>query len=279
MPDASRARTTDPTHEVPPHLGPDLARAAARFAPIGLGELADAALMTRTDVKFVFPARLLPGLLADLADDYRVLEVDGVRLSWYRTLYFDTPDFALYRAHHQGRGERYKVRERRYQTTDCIFLEVKRRTNKRTTVKRRVEAACWLERVGPDAVAAASGGLVPTTPELEATLWNTYLRVTLVNSTLPERVTLDTELAFERPPGHVGRVVRLPGVAIAEVKQSGNLHASPFLRRMRDARLRSGGFSKYCIGLAMSTDEVKQAAFVPELKTVRALTGRGAHER
>ena len=66
--------------------------------------------MDRVDTKFLLPAVSAPGILASLADGYRVLEVSERRLSRYSTRYFDTPDLRLYHAHHAGRGRRYKVR-------------------------------------------------------------------------------------------------------------------------------------------------------------------------
>jgi hypothetical protein len=55
----------------------------------------------------------LYGALASLTEHYRILEIDGVRLHRYETLYFDTTDFALYRQHHAVddpiRGKDYLV--------------------------------------------------------------------------------------------------------------------------------------------------------------------------
>ena len=51
--------------------------------------------------------------LASLTEHYRILEIDGVRLHRYGTLYFDTADSALYRQHHAVddaiRGKDYLV--------------------------------------------------------------------------------------------------------------------------------------------------------------------------
>ena len=68
----------------------------AAFDPISLDESASARLMKRTDTKYVFPSHSLPAILDHLQPVYRVLEVDGVRLQHYQTLYFDTPHFQIY---------------------------------------------------------------------------------------------------------------------------------------------------------------------------------------
>ena len=111
---------------------------AARFAPISLAEMGHAALLKRADTKFVMSTQQLCHVLAGLSAHYRILDIDGMRLHHYLTLYFDTADFALYRRHHNGALNRYKVRYRKYVDSDLCFLEVKLKDNKRQTVKSRM---------------------------------------------------------------------------------------------------------------------------------------------
>ena len=74
------------------------------------------------DTKFMVPAKEVVRILTRLDGDYRALEVDGVRVRGYRSLYFDSPDLALYNAHHGGRLPRYKVRVRSYRESNEHFL-------------------------------------------------------------------------------------------------------------------------------------------------------------
>ena len=96
----------------------DLACLIGRFAPISLAQMDGVALQDRTDTKYVFHARLLRPALAALAEQYRILEIEDVRLrfrSEQRTValpgvviaevkqarYAHTSDFMrLMRAHH-----------------------------------------------------------------------------------------------------------------------------------------------------------------------------------
>ena len=111
----------------------------ATFEPIMLAEMPDtAALLDRSELKYVLPQRLLRPVLTELRDTYRILIVAGRPLSRYRTLYFDTDDLALYRRHHAGAPDRYKVRAREYVDSHAAFLEVKHRTGGRRTVKSRI---------------------------------------------------------------------------------------------------------------------------------------------
>jgi hypothetical protein len=101
-----------------------LARALGRLRPVALEELQELALLRRTDVKYLLPRGALPGPLTAARDACRVLEVDGLRLQRYETLYFDTPALDLCLLHHNRARRRFKVRSRRYLESDIAFLEV-----------------------------------------------------------------------------------------------------------------------------------------------------------
>ena len=96
------------------------------FDPISLSEMDEVTLMNRADTKFVFSIATLLKVIPKLSNHYRVLEIKGVRLSAYQSLYFDTDDFQFYHQHHNGKTNRNKVRYREYIDSDLSFLEVKR---------------------------------------------------------------------------------------------------------------------------------------------------------
>ena len=69
-----------------------VAAAAAMVEPIGLDELNELAeLQTRVDRKYFVPADVFRRLIAELADELRVLDIDGRRTFGYESVYFDTP--------------------------------------------------------------------------------------------------------------------------------------------------------------------------------------------
>jgi hypothetical protein len=279
----SQPRQLPPTALVWHDAPRTLETVAAEFEPICLKQMDAVALLNRTDTKFIMPAGQLLDVLAQLVPAYRMLTINGQRLNHYRTLYFDTPDFALYTAHVNGRAERYKVRSREYTDTHLSFLEVKRKTRQDRTIKERlstaqptmqmtVETANWLRRVSP-----LDGGT------LEPKLWNTFTRMTLVSKQHTctcvwrkccERVTLDIDLTFYA----TDRVARLDGLSIAEVKMDSSCPASPFLVQMRDQRIRPHGFSKYAMGVALLYDHVKKNALKPDLLWIDKMT-KGAGGR
>src|SRR5690606_25304222 len=95
-------------------LSPNLSPLLAQLEPVGLAQLDGVALLDRTDTKYLLSLEQLTAALAELGDQYRVLAIDGLRLSPYQTVYFDSADFALYLRHHAGKKNRHKVRSRRY---------------------------------------------------------------------------------------------------------------------------------------------------------------------
>ena len=107
-----------------------LSEILSTFRPISLREMDEVALTNRIDTKFVFHRSLLPDLLMELQRDYAVLEIGPARVHRYDTIYFDKEDYRLYLDHHNGRGNRYKLRLRQYGSSLVAYVEMKRKTNK-----------------------------------------------------------------------------------------------------------------------------------------------------
>jgi len=253
-------------------------RILSQLEPISLEQSASAKLMKRTDTKFVFPSLLLPGILDNLKSSYRVLEVDKVRLQHYQTLYFDTPDFQLYRQHHNGQRDRFKLRLRSYLNSNVNYLEVKKKDNHNVTRKSRVETAFpldgqSLDRQSPD----IRSFLKSTFPLSEALMvpkiTNQFHRISLVSRVDAERLTLDLNLRFFSPSGNFS----IPGIVVAELKQPHFSLHSPFIKEMRHPGYRPTRFSKYCVGVALAYPHLKRNAFKPLLLRLEKMVLGGSY--
>lgn len=223
--------------------------------------------MDRTDTKFTFNISDLPAVLQEAQDHYKILEVEGNRISRYRTLYFDTEDFELYNKHHSGKLNRYKIRHRTYVESNLGFLEVKFKNNKGRTLKTRIK-----ERNVPDLNTGRAfdflSRTLPFSPAgLLPKLHINYSRITLVNKLSAERLTLDLNLEFEKE----GSIQQLDYLVIAEVKQDSKT-PSPFVSMMKSKHIRQGSISKYCFGVARSFQEVKTNNFKQKLSNVTKLS-------
>jgi hypothetical protein len=243
------------------------------FDAIRLSEMKDVALLRRTDTKYLLSASQLFQALECLADHYRVLEIEGRRLHAYRTLYFDTPDLALYRQHHNGWRNRYKVRERAYVDSDLSFWEVKHKVDAHTTVKSRMRARALSTQIAQEAEPFLRTHYPYRVEDLEAKLANSFQRITMVSRHDVERLTVDLDLRVFWDGAHAS----LDGIAIAEVKQDGFSLNSRFIQQMRALGVRPTHFSKYCIGVSMLYPQIKHNRFKPQLCRVdRLLQKRGS---
>lgn len=155
----------------------------AGYDTISLGELNQVALLDRVEVKYLLPAGWLPLVLAHARSDYRVLTIKGQHSNHYRTLYFDTPDLAMYQRHHMGARNRYKVRARQYVESCYSFLEVKHKTNRAHTVKSRLPTDVLVTNMNQSSVHFLRDKCPYNGLELAPCLWNTYTCVTLVSKT------------------------------------------------------------------------------------------------
>ena len=112
----------------------EIETALASFEPISLSQMSGIKLMNRIDTKYMIDVRLLPKLLEKAKADYFAQEIDGSRMAYYRTLYFDTENAEMFTIHHNGRRTRQKLRIREYVESNQRFLEIKNKNNNKKTI-------------------------------------------------------------------------------------------------------------------------------------------------
>ncbi len=241
----------------------------AQFSPISLDQMDAVALQNRTDTKYLLSSTQLRHILHEVADQYSVLEIGGQRIFGYQTLYFDTPGFDLYLQHHAGRGNRYKLRSRRYLHTAQSFVELKQKRSSGYTIKQRITTPHMLTHWSQDLNAFVARYLGSNLPRLDPQLWNSFSRMTLVNRYAQERVTIDLGLRV----GNTEALLALPNLAVVEVKQAGVERSSAMMQQLKAAGVRPHGFSKYCVGVAMLYPHIKHNRFKPHLRLVERIAG------
>lgn len=250
------------------------------FQPITLDEMRAVKLMNRTDTKFVTNNTMLQQLLVMLQDEY-LAQVSGDKMmADYHTLYFDTPDNLMYLAHHNGRKSRQKLRIRSYVSSEEHFLEVKTKNNHGKTKKKRVAVNCvagsgedigerLIEGCDMNAYADFLGErLWLPASEIQPKIENRFNRITLVNKQMTERLTIDYDLRFHNFEND--KRLSLDNIVIIELKRD-SLQASPVLPRLNELRIFPMGFSKYCIGMALTDPMLKQNRFKQRLHTIEKI--------
>lgn len=220
----------------------------ADLAPVTLTELNEAAaLLSRTDRKYVVPAVAVAQLLRRVAPEARVLEIDGERAFDYVSDYHDSADLRCFLDTAHRRRRRFKVRARQYASTGSSFLEVKTAAG-RGTVKRRVPWSGDLldaeARRFVDATLADAG--IGRAPSLAPVLRTAYRRSTLYLPGDGARVTLDSDLTWISLTD--GALDRLRGFVIIETKTLSGPCAAD--RALWASGHRPRALSKYATGMA-----------------------------
>jgi hypothetical protein len=232
-----------------------------QFSPISLQEMDAVELMNRLDTKYFFKVSDLFNVLEYAMPHYRVLEINNKRQFEYFTRYFDTPSFQLYHDHHNGRLNRYKIRQRRYDVTGKEYFEIKFKNNKGQTLKKRIENT-KPEIFNAEAVTFLEKNTPFHSQKFEEVLHNRFIRITLVNKNKTERATLDYFLEFSNK----NRSIQYSNIAILEIKQDFSVRYSPLKDIMHMMHYNPSGLSKYCTGVvSLYSQQVKTNAFKPIL--------------
>jgi len=238
----------------------------APFGSVSLEDTEAVKLLNRVDAKYVFHVRQLIPILKQLQDHYQALEIGGIRLQRYQTLYFDTPGKLMYLHHHNGRQNRYKVRSRKYLDTGVCYFEIKFKNNRGRTVKKRIL------HEGPQEIISGKTEMLLTsltrfTPEmLRPALWVNYSRITLVNPDRTERITIDTGLQYRQNE----KESDYPDLIIAELKQE-KTAGSLFERILHQNHITGTNISKYCLGTITLDHHIKQNRFKEKLILINKL--------
>lgn len=256
----------------------------ATMRRITLEQMSGVKLMNRTDTKFVTTEPMLLRLLELAGDSYRVQDIGGERAAQYHTLYYDTRSMEMYLMHLHGHSGRQKIRIRSYLGSNLSFLEVKTKNNHGRTKKKRVPldfgsvtqaingGRGWMDLVTSQRQwvdGHLSYGTVGLVPRLE----NNFERLTLVNEAMTERLTIDRLLRFHNRD--TGRDIDLTGLVIIELKRDG-LQPSPVTAMLRQLRIMPHGFSKYCMGTALTNPDVPRGRFKERLHSINRILARQA---
>ena len=242
----------------------------ASFAPITLAEMSSVKLMNRTDTKFVTSLPKLMQLLEMARDDYYAQEIDGERNMLYDTTYFDTEGMEMFYAHQHGHANRQKIRFRTYVSSHLQFMEVKTKNNHGRTKKKRIEVTD-MDLTDADKREFLASHLHFDVDTLIPHMHNYFRRITLVNKAKTERLTIDTALQFHNVQTDVDR--DMGPLVIIELKRDG-LVFSPVLEMLRQLHIHPHGFSKYCMGAALTNQQLPVHRFKKKLRDVERILSK-----
>jgi len=236
-----------------------------KFDSISLSETDNVKLMDRTDVKFILSVTQLGPIVNALSDHYNILTINGLRIFSYRTDYYDTPGLSMFCDHHNGKLNRFKVRQREYLESNLSFLEVKFRSNKGRVIKDRIESAYSDQ----ESFIGFVHKHTPYDPEaLNLTLINRFSRFTLVDKVLRERVTVDFNLTFTDNVHNM----KLGRLVIIEVKQNLADRQSAIFKVLKKHAIRPVSISKYCLGISILNKNAKFNNFKKTILMIKKIS-------
>lgn len=241
------------------------------FAPISLEQMSSVKLMNRTDTKFVTTQKQLQQLLTMALKDYYIQEIDGERNPEYDTTYFDTRNFDMYCQHQYNHANRQKIRFRTYCISGLQFMEVKTKNNHGRTKKKRIEVKDMNvnESQKRDFL---SQTLHYSVDSLQPALNNHFRRITLVNKAKTERLTIDSQLSFHNLVNDERK--DMGNLVVIELKRDGRV-PSPVLQMLRQLHIHPHGFSKYCMGSALTNPQLPCNRFKSKLIEIKKIVNNG----
>ena len=250
----------------------DFAPVLSAFSPVSLEEMDSVKLMNRIDTKYVCTEATLLSILEDAAAaGYRVLEVDGSRISPYDSVYYDTPALKMFRDHRNKRLVRQKVRTRCYVLSGEAFLEIKRKNNKGRTKKKRTRIPLEemmdfrADSAAVDYLASHSAFRVE---DLLPSAETSFRRITLVNPGMTERLTIDCALKFRNLRTRMG--ASLKDAVIIELKQDGR-ERSRMKEILLERRVHPFRVSKYCIAVTLTDPSAMPGRFKLKVRGIEKI--------
>lgn len=195
-----------------------------KFDKLNLTELnASASFLKRIDRKFLLTSTQFKDVLADLKDDFRVLEIAEKRVFDYDNVYMDTEDYLFYKQHQAGLKSRTKIRTRLYKDSDLAFFEYKHKVDWITSKyryefpsnehgemskgKNRFFQWVWQSLHGWEKA-----------PIISPAIKTKYKRITLVSKIWEERLTIDFAIKTENLRNPDQKEVDLKNLIIVESK-------------------------------------------------------------
>lgn len=233
------------------------------YNSISLEKMNKVKLMNRIDNKYVTTIDKINNILNLNRKDYFVYKENNNSIFTYNNQYYDTIDYKMYIEHHNQRLPREKIRIRNYLNSQDSFLEVKRKNNQGRTIKNRIKINL---KSTQDQNGYVNKESKYNFDELSPSLETTFSRITLVNKSFKERLTIDFHIKFHNP--RTNNNFEINNLIIIELKQECRSF-SQTKEILNLLSIRPSGFSKYCVGQALTNTNIKQNLFKSKIYNLK----------
>jgi hypothetical protein len=155
--------------------------------------------------------------------------------------------------------------------SDLSFLEIKNKSNKGRTDKKRI-LLCPFNGLNDKDVAE----FIDRNSDIGANmlfpvLHNKFNRLTLVNAGKTERLTIDLNITFHNYL--TGKSLPVDNLAIIELKQDKTLKSTA-AGIFGDMRIKKSGLSKYCLGMVLTSDHIKGNLYKQKIRQITKILHR-----
>jgi hypothetical protein len=235
-----------------------------KFSAINIADCAKIDFSDSTESKFILSAKKLKKVLEEIKGDYYILQIKDKRIFKYTNEYYDTEDYKMYLAYHNGNGTRYLIKNNEVEGVKNRSIEIKCQSNKGevSKVKRKakgndIDNSVYIKQFVQEHT--------PYNPSiLKKTLKNKFYRIVLVHKKNKEKISIDLNLKISNTKNKK----KLPHLAIVEVKQERFSLYSDFVLSLRKYNVQRTSLSKYCIGVALLNKDVKKNKYKSKLLAI-----------
>ncbi len=235
-----------------------------KFRIVDLKKVKKVSRFERTDTKFLAHVDFLPIFLNYLKDDFTLLSVCDKLIAPYYTIYFDDIERSMYREHHNKNTNRYKIRHRNYILKKDSFLEIKVKTNKRKTIKKRININN--KNINEQKTFLISDSRYDFKNIIE-NIRTKYERITLYTEDFSEKVTIDINLSFEKDE----KSISIKNIMVIELKQD-RLNRSVVLKNaLKHRGVHQTSFSKYCMANVMLNPNLRKNRFKKHILLIKKI--------
>lgn len=267
---------TGAAEEIEPDLNSFYSDIFSTYKKIDATEFQPLVLSKQNAVKYLVPSSFIPELLSQCSDNYQLMETSGKSSVKSEVIYFDTTDLKFFSDHINGKQNRVKVRIKSSCSKETKTWEMRRRINKGYVDVKRILFTDNHPEIDEEAEDKFGQFTDLEISSLVPMINVSYTRITLLNTELAERVTIDENLVFKSPQ-NPDKAFNLSGLALIVVRKKRK--ASSYLTGLlMQKHIRKAVFSKYCLGVSLAIPDAKSNMYKPVLRNIDKILSNGRSE-
>ncbi|MBN1252447.1 MAG: hypothetical protein JXR51_11175 [Bacteroidales bacterium] len=233
------------------------------FNTVSFSDFEDISFKNSVETKYILNSKKLNKLLNQVKHKYYILSVNDKRIHENTNKYYDTEDLKIYHDYHNGKRNRYLIRNFEKERQNNNYLEIKFHSNSGKVIKYKKKSVS-MDIINPNNKSFIEQYSPYNPDNLMLMLKNQYSRIVLIHKSKKEKVSIDINLQYTDKSNKLN----LSNIAIIEVKQDKLFINSEFISALRKKNIHKTSLSKYCIGIALLNDNVKKNKFKQNLLAI-----------